>query len=231
MIISHKHNFIFVKNLKTAGTSLEIFLSTFCGTNDVITPFWFLPDEKLRIEHNSPQPKNYFVRKKWSSYNKRELYDLFWKRKFANSKIITEHSSLTEAKEFLAHKNFNSYIKVATIRNPWDQAVSYYKWSLHRGNTHSFEEFLMSYPADMWNKMVVDGKPEIDYIIRFENLYEDINLLLKRLNINTNTISLPYAKTGIRKKKSYNEMYDGFTKEIVYRRNKKLIDNYNYSFE
>lgn len=231
MLISHKHKFIFVKNLKTAGTSIEIFLSKFCGANDIITPFWYLPDEKLRIEHNSPQPKNYFIRKKCSSYNKRELYDLLWKRKFANSKIITEHSGLREAKEFLADKNYNSYLKVATIRNPWDQAVSYYKWSLHRGNAHSFEEFLMSYPADMWSNMVVDDDLHIDYIIRFENLYNDINLLLERLNINTNTISLPYAKTGIRKKKSYNEIYDDFTKEIVYRKNKELIDKYNYSFE
>jgi hypothetical protein len=38
MIISHKHKFIFVKTGKTAGTSVEIFLSQHCGDTDVVTP-------------------------------------------------------------------------------------------------------------------------------------------------------------------------------------------------
>src|SRR4051794_10259239 len=38
MIVSHKCRFIFVKTLKTAGTSLEVFLSQHCGPDDVVTP-------------------------------------------------------------------------------------------------------------------------------------------------------------------------------------------------
>lgn len=38
MIISHKYRFIFVKTLKTAGTSIEVFLSEHCGPDDVLTP-------------------------------------------------------------------------------------------------------------------------------------------------------------------------------------------------
>ena len=38
MIISHKYRFIFVKTLKTAGTSIEVFLSQHCGSDDVVTP-------------------------------------------------------------------------------------------------------------------------------------------------------------------------------------------------
>ncbi|WP_275670288.1 hypothetical protein [Okeania hirsuta] len=38
MIISHKYKFIFLKTIKTSGTSIEIYLSRFCGDDDVITP-------------------------------------------------------------------------------------------------------------------------------------------------------------------------------------------------
>jgi hypothetical protein len=38
MIISHKFRFIFVKTLKTAGTSIEVFLSQHCGPLDIVTP-------------------------------------------------------------------------------------------------------------------------------------------------------------------------------------------------
>lgn len=38
MIVSHKHRFIFIKTRKTAGTSLEVFLSALCGDEDIVTP-------------------------------------------------------------------------------------------------------------------------------------------------------------------------------------------------
>lgn len=38
MIVSHKYRFIFVKTFKTAGTSIEVYLSQFCGPDDILTP-------------------------------------------------------------------------------------------------------------------------------------------------------------------------------------------------
>ncbi|MGB0723459.1 MAG: hypothetical protein ACPGU7_13795 [Gammaproteobacteria bacterium] len=38
MVISHRYRFIFVKTRKTAGTSIEVFLSGVCGAEDVFTP-------------------------------------------------------------------------------------------------------------------------------------------------------------------------------------------------
>ncbi|MDZ4728942.1 MAG: hypothetical protein SH820_03255 [Xanthomonadales bacterium] len=38
MIISHQFRFIFIKTIKTAGTSIEAYLSPLCGQEDVFTP-------------------------------------------------------------------------------------------------------------------------------------------------------------------------------------------------
>jgi hypothetical protein len=39
MIVSHRHRFIFLKTRKTAGTSVETWLSQHCGEEDIVTPF------------------------------------------------------------------------------------------------------------------------------------------------------------------------------------------------
>ena len=45
MIVSHK--FIFIKSKKTAGTSMEIALSRYCGDRDIITPI--IPETKQEL--------------------------------------------------------------------------------------------------------------------------------------------------------------------------------------
>ena len=50
MIISHKYKFIFIKTQKTAGSSIELYLSRFCGKDDIIIP---MTDEKdWKYAHN-----------------------------------------------------------------------------------------------------------------------------------------------------------------------------------
>jgi len=38
MIVSHKHKYIFIKCMKTAGTSIQATLAEHCGPNDIISP-------------------------------------------------------------------------------------------------------------------------------------------------------------------------------------------------
>ena len=51
MIISHSKKFIFLRTIKTASSSLEIFLSQFCGKDDILTEL-FEDEEKFKKRNN-----------------------------------------------------------------------------------------------------------------------------------------------------------------------------------
>jgi enoyl-CoA hydratase len=52
MIISHKHKFIFIKTIRTAGTSIEIALSEKCGSEDELDDT--VNDITTRISEKAP---------------------------------------------------------------------------------------------------------------------------------------------------------------------------------
>ena len=45
MIISHSKKFIFLRTIKTASSSIEIFLSQFCDKDDILTELF--KDEEM----------------------------------------------------------------------------------------------------------------------------------------------------------------------------------------
>lgn len=101
MLISHTYKFIFIKPTKVAGTSVEITLAKYCQKDDVVTPQREY-SSKLDIDDYSYQARN---------------FKGFW-----------EHMTPAEIKEKIGHEIWNSYTKIAIVRNPWDYVVSRYLW-------------------------------------------------------------------------------------------------------
>lgn len=126
MIISWEHNFVFVKPLKTGGTSVEAALSRICGPQDVLTP-WFPYWETHRAGY---KPFNY-----------RTVVDC--------SQETGEHWGLDKIESVIRKRNpdfWNSSRKVTLIRNPFAVVVSNYY----------FKYWLDSYPwYKIWHDMVM----------------------------------------------------------------------------
>ena len=108
VMISHKHQFIFIKTKKTAGTSVEeYFESILIGVPE------------------SGFSENTFERVAKDSYvTGRTIY------KGAVKGLLLPHASSGQILRALGQERFDSYIKVSCVRNPWDQIVSLFWWRI-----------------------------------------------------------------------------------------------------
>jgi hypothetical protein len=181
MILCHPHRYIFLKTTKTAGTSLEIALSKFCGDEDVITPI-ALEDEQIRIERG---------------YRRRQR---FLGRKGQPRTSFFDHIDAAHARHLIGPEQWDGYFKFAVTRNPYDQAVSLFFWYGAEEKLGSFYDFLKNYPDKIrlnWRIITINGRIAVDHVLRYETLPQDLSALSDRLGLPEN---LAAAMQGIRAK-------------------------------
>lgn len=234
MIISHKHKFIFTKPQKTAGTSVELLLSRICGNDDIITPFGYDPDPKVRQNNNAREPQNYYRKKPFKHWQIKEIYYFLFKNIDINNNYW-EHLHADAIRQYVNDEIWNSYKKISIVRNPWDHAVSWFKWHELRGlggyAKGNFEKYLINNYKSTWPFYTVNnGIYDIDFMIRFENLEKDLNTFFNELNIEYD-FNLPKTKNKVRSKRDYKELYTKDSMiEIVNEKALNVIHKFGYKF-
>ena len=214
MIISHAHKFIFLKTTKTAGTSIEIALSEFCGSRDIITPV-SAEDEKIRTVLGYRGPQNYIV--PFADYSVKDMLYFMIRGK---RKRYFNHISAKVVRRFIGKETWQSYFKFCFVRNPWDRAVSQYYWRRAEGAPHSFTEFLDSGNLRSLKKKgmdlyIIDGEVAVDRLCRYENMFEELAFISDRLLL-PGKLSLPKAKFSSRKHKgNYRNMFNEIERDEV----------------
>ena len=229
MIISHQHKFIFIKTMKTAGTSLEIALSEFCGPDDIITPITSM-DESYRKELGFRGPQNYsvpmgryaygdFLR---SVYNKKRL-------EFYN------HMSAAEIIRYVDPSVWNTYYKFCFERNPFDKYVSWYFWLRGESNFPNRKDFIDGGHASRMSSFelyTVDAIPVVDKVYKYENMNSALSELTKVLNL-PKPLTLPDKKVkgGLRKPNTeYQEFLTDYEKEWIDKIFAREIKYHDYQF-
>jgi hypothetical protein len=229
MIVSFKHNFIFLKTNKTAGTSVEIGLSKFCGPDDIL-PELVPEDEALRRELGYPGAQNYLV--PFSYYKPRDWWLLLKKRK---RRRYISHMTAKWAKRFLPDEIWNNAFKFAIERNPWDRAISLYYWKYPEEPRPSLEEFVFS---DEINRLKrkgsqlysIDGEIVVDKVYLFEDLTNAMADVAKQIGL-PEVPELPRAKGKTRpKKKPYQECLSDKAREHIQSVFADEIERYGYKF-
>jgi hypothetical protein len=195
MIVSHKYKFIFIKTEKTAGTSIEIALSKFCGDNDIITPIT-PEDEYVRRKLSGRGAQNYLIPIEKLTPEDRESFALRGKPPgFFN------HASAKFIKQYIGDDIWKSYFKFCFERNPWDKVISWYFWVNQAEPKPSITEFVRSGKANLirgFDLYTIDGALAVDSVYFFEGLDRELEKLEEKFQF-PGKLELPRAKGGYRK--------------------------------
>ena len=228
MIISHKHKYIFIKTKKTAGTSIEIALSKYCGEEDIISP---LPpeDEKVRKSLNGKSPQNTGI--PFSKYSLKDLIKFFTKGKKA---AFYNHIPASKIRSIVDKDIWNSYYKFCFERNPWDKAISLYYWrTKNLEHRPPFSDFLRSSKAHKMSNFKlysINGKPVCDKIYLYENIDQALKEIAEKLDL-PEVPEIPKTKHKTRKdRRDHKLIINDEDRKYIEKICKNEIEFLNYKF-
>ncbi|MEC9343929.1 MAG: sulfotransferase family 2 domain-containing protein [Pseudomonadota bacterium] len=245
MILSRKHRYLFLHCRKAAGTSLKVALSRHFGPRDICLGAW---QEIMQVRRF---PNRQFVFDALNLTGSRRLVrdlvttghsEYFWHlNKQAYRKrlgVASSHPSAARIKATFPQE-WDSHFKFAIVRNPFAVAVSSWRQRhSRRGDDYlSFEDYMRAWsesetpqyrdlPMRNWEVVAVDDKVELDLVLRFESLEEDIRTLEQRLGLE---IDMPQVNAAARQA-AYRDYYDRDTRTLAERMFARELDTFGYAF-
>ena len=173
MLLSHRNRFIYLKTIKTAGTSVEIYFEPYCY------------DER---EYPGPTGR----RLEYTS----EAGIVGFRGNGTGAKWWN-HMPAALVRDYIGNDVWNSYLKFCCIRNPYDKAVSEFWRALPAEERlrlraipfvevrSRFSTWLCSSTKTFLDRAVytIEGQICVNAVIRYECLLADLERICRRLEI------------------------------------------------
>ncbi|UQZ91363.1 hypothetical protein C4J81_18875 (plasmid) [Deltaproteobacteria bacterium Smac51] len=218
MILSFKHKFIYIKTMKTGGTSTELALSSICGPDDVITPVLF-SEEIFRKQRYGQYCRNFHREKReeqaFIEDIENEMKDSGSATQFNMRKdsgmLFWNHMALKDvlrtAAEIYPDCRLDNFLIIFNVREPHDLMRSLVHFAVRQQNfllkdcdmvaeyrAFADEHFRRLAVMSTISEMIpVEGYEKFNHhIIKYETLQTDFNSLLDRLALDH--IELPVTK-------------------------------------
>jgi len=235
MILSHKYKFIFIKTFKTAGTSIEIFLSEHCAGDDIVTPI--NPHVEPHVARNykgfaNPLFELQFFRERGIVLGDKLVKSVF--QHLLKRQKYYNHIPASLLLQRIPKEVWDEYYKFCVVRNPWDLTLSHYHARTQRsGRDTTFEDYVKRGDFRLnyhWYTNLA-GELMLDKVIKYESLMDGLGTVFGKLGIPFKGVLGVRAKSGYRKEpRPYQEIYTDQQKAIVEQAFAREIKMHGYSF-
>ena len=223
MLVSHRYKFIYLKNRKVAGSSVESVFQKYCLPEGLEGSYSKFEDVVPSHFSNSG-----IIAGRLSGYDAA----IGWK----------PHSKADDVLKFLGEDLFYSYFKFSVIRNPFDKMVSKFWWRsedcslVEKQNDlkyirDKFSKFVFNGGKSMdWKVHTINNNPICDFYIKYEDLNNGVAKCFEKIGLKDNYV-VPKFKSKTRLSKfKYQDYYTEDTKEVVEKIYKNEIDFFKYQF-
>ena len=187
-VISYAHEVILLKTRKTAGTSVELWLSSIAGPKDVVTEM-DPGDEHMRASMGGRIQNCSIPRRRY------RLAD-YARELGGGRRQFVSHMRASEVRRYVGERVWKSFLKVTIERDPYERAVSMYRFKTRdMPEPPGLVEFLRRFPAyKLANAPIykIDGEIVADVVLDYANLRDDIATLQRYLGVPPSP--LPRAK-------------------------------------
>lgn len=226
MLISFRHEFIFIHNYKVAGTSVKAALSKYGLINPLLNnTIWnrTIDQSQLRVLYTN----KYFRR-------------LIRGITPDSSRNFRSHLHASEIEQYLPTQVFDKFYKFGFVRNPWDWQVSLYHYMSQISDHHqgeiakrfsSFEEYLdwrVVKDKRTQKDFFYDSENNLkaDYVGKFENLATDFDFICKEIGIDAEL----GHKNSSKRSNDYRKYYSTETKNLIADHFEDDIKLFGYDF-
>src|SRR5437762_3787087 len=230
MILCHKYKFIFIKTAKTAGTSIEVFLSKHCGPMDILTP--------VEPPVEGHQPRNYlgFINPIPEILERPGKIFSALRHSITSREKFYRHMPALEVRKRVPRAVWNSYFKFCVERNPWDKVLSHYHMHAAReGGSLSFDNYLVRgrFPINYFRYTDDSGvKIIVDRVLHYENLAAELGEVFSQLNVSFDGTLGIKAKSEYRTdRRKYQLVFNDEQRRIVENAFARQIALHGYRFE
>lgn len=229
MIISHRYKFIFVKTAKTAGTSIEAFLSPKCGPEDVVTPI------SPPVEGHEPRNYKGYLNPIPQLVRRPQGIRSALSHIFQKGDRFYNHMPAAQIRQRTSKEVWDSYFKFCVERNPWDKTLSHYHMAKHRaGGALSLDEYFAKgrFPLNYFRYTDPSGQHVIvDRVLRYEHLMTDLAEVFSQLSIAFDGSLGIRAKSEYRKDRTpYQQVFNEQQRRVIEQVFAREIELHHYHF-